>query len=106
MSEGVPTQEKYEWGELSAEAVEVARLLRENPSEIGPLLDYMTLREAQVTSPKEALLLTIELGDIKALGGFSEEAEDSYLDARVDARNLGEMAIHDALAEKLDNLPQ
>ena len=104
MSQESPTSEGYE-GELSSEAYEVVRLLRENPNELGPLLDYMSTRESQVKSPKEALLLTIEIGDIKALAGFYSEAEDSYLDARVEARNLGETAIHDALGDKLDNLP-
>ncbi len=105
MNEHLPSEGAYEWAELSVQATEVASVLRENPNNIEPLCAYMILREAQTRSAKEALLLTIEIGDIKALAGLYDEAADSYLDARVEARNLNEEAIHAALAIKLDNLP-
>lgn len=97
--------EAFELPGLGVEAVAVVERLRENPNEFAPFVEYMKMRESGVTSPKEALLLVIEVGHIQELAGFYPFAEASYLDARVEARNLGEMEIHDAIAARLDNLP-
>jgi len=93
MFKGIPNSES---AEVSKGAVIMS--LRQNSEDLSLLNKFLDVRESEVQSSKEALILNIEIAEIYRDAGLVDAAYEAFLDARDQAIQEGD----NDLANELD----
>ncbi len=100
MSEHIPNFPEGREGIISKEGVIAS--LKENPTELAPLHQYLNIREAEVTTTKEGLALNVEVAEIYLEAGLLEAARDAFEDAIEQAFYEGDDVLRKELEARCD----